>query len=191
MSLNKKYLNKANCLHTIYSYQRPPPIVAQLCLGCLENTVSGICAFFGHRDTPYTVELENKVEEIVRALIAKGVDEFWVCYEGNFDWISRMVMSKIKAEFKSEIYVCFVCAYNPDKYSKTRRDWLCERYEIIYPPEVADGPQKFAIERRNKYIVDNVGYLICYVKYKTGGAYRALIYAKKCDKKIINIADLL
>lgn len=150
-----------------------------------------ICAFFGHRDTPYSERIEQKVEETVRNLIAQGVNEFWVCNEGNFDWISRLVMKKIKEEFMNRIYVCYISAYNPNKFSKMRRKWLEERYELIYPDEVADGHPKYAIERRNRYIADNVDYVICFVKYKTGGAYKAVQYAAEKGKKVINIADLI
>ncbi len=151
--------------------------------------MSVICAFCGHRDTPDTIELENKVEQTVRNLIAQGVDEFWVCNEGNFDWISRMVMERIKEEFKYSINVCYVSAYNPSKFTKTRQDWLEERYDdIIYTDEIADGPQKFAIKRRNNYIADNADFIICYITQAYGGAYDTVKRAEKNDKCIINIA---
>lgn len=157
----------------------------------MEDFVSGICAFFGHRDTPATIELENKLEQAVRNLIAHGVDEFWVCNEGNFDWISRMVMQRIKENFGSIVHVCYVSAYNPDKYTKIRQDWLEERYdEIIYTNEIANGPQKFAIKRRNNYIADNTDYIICYITQNYGGAYEAVQRAKKNHKQIINIAEI-
>ena len=131
------------------------------------------------------------MKEVVRALIYKVIDEFWVCYEGNFDWISRMVMSRIKEEFQCRIFVCFVCAYNPNKYSKTKQEWLSEHYEIIYTDEMADGPPQFAIKRRNKYIADNVDYIICYIEHNSGGAYKAVKQARKNGKKIINITKII
>ena len=149
-----------------------------------------ICAFFGHRDTPDTNEIENKVEQNVRSLIAQGVNEFWVCYEGNFDWISRMVMSRIKEEYQKQIYVCYISAYNPTKFSKTKREWIEKHYELDYPGEAAKGLPRFAIERRNKYIADNADYIICYITQKSGGAYTAVKRAAKNGKKIINIADI-
>lgn len=38
-------------------------------------------------------------------------------------------------------------------------------------------------------MVERSDQVICYVTHKSGGAYRILQYAKKQDKKIINIAD--
>ena len=81
------------------------------------NILGKICAFFGHRDVKYTKELENLLKQEVVKLIEQGYDEFWVCNEGSFDWISRMVMSDVKEEFGAMIYVCYISAYDPDKFS--------------------------------------------------------------------------
>lgn len=151
--------------------------------------MSGICAFFGHRDTPTTIELENKLEQTVRDLIAQGVDEFWVCNEGNFDWLSRLVMRRIKEQFGYCVNVCYISAYNPNKYSKIRQEWLEERYDdIIYTDEIAIGPQKLAIKRRNNYIADNADFIICYLTQDYGGAYEAVKRAEKNNTQIINVA---
>lgn len=150
--------------------------------------LSGICAFFGHRDTFINDELEQKVESIVVDLINNGMDEFWVCNEGNFDWLSRMVMSRVKQEYCHFIAVCYICAYNPDKFSAIKQDNLLQKYELIYPDEVAKVPKKFAIEKRNQYIVDNADVIVCFVQRKKGGAYRAVHRAEKQRKKIINLA---
>lgn len=124
-------------------------------------------------------------------LIAQGVNEFWVCNEGNFDLISQMVMKRMKEKYPNHIYVCYVSAYNPDKFAKQRREWLSEHYELDYPNEVADGHPKFAIERRNKYIADNADYIICFISEKSGGAYKAVQRAEKNGKVILNVADMV
>ncbi|MBR2299478.1 MAG: hypothetical protein IJ870_02765 [Alphaproteobacteria bacterium] len=59
-----------------------------------------------------------------------------------------------------------------------------------YPAEIADKPPKFAILERNKYIADRADVIICFIKEKTGGAYRAVKRAQKNGKKIINLADI-
>ena len=152
--------------------------------------MGGICAFFGHRDSPTGPAIENIVENVVRALIEKGVNEFFVCNEGNFDWISRLVMTKLKEEYGHRIYVSFVCAYNPSHLSKTKQNWLSERYEIEYPAEASTGHPKFSISRRNKYIAERAVYVVCFINRKNGGAYNAVKIATKLGKKIINIADI-
>ena len=41
--------------------------------GLIGKSILTVCAFFGHRDTPATDEIEKKVEETARSLIAQGV----------------------------------------------------------------------------------------------------------------------
>ncbi len=147
----------------------------------------GICAFFGHRDVKVTEELEKLLEKVARNLIESGIDEFWLCGQGNFDWISRLVMLKLKEEYRW-IYLCYITPY---RYSDYHMKELSKKYEVIYPYEAQNGPKKFAISRRNKYIAENADVLICYIKYHDGGAYEAVKIAQKNKKKIINLADML
>lgn len=147
--------------------------------------LSKICAFFGHRDTPYTIALENRLEQTVRQLISQGVDEFWCCEQGTFDWMARSLMLKLKKEFH-HITICYICAY---RCSKSKLKWLAEHFDIIYPDEVANGLLKFAIPRRNSYIINNADIIICYVNRKSGGAYRAMQFALRKGKTIINLTS--
>lgn len=152
--------------------------------------MSGICAFFGHRNTPITFELEKKLEEAVYSLINRGYDEFWCCNEGTFDTLSRIVMLRVKQNVPY-INLCYVSAYNPDKFSKLRQQELQEKFEIIYLPEFEGTYPKFAITRRNKYIAQNADTIICYIENQTGGAFQATNIAKNKDKELINIATYL
>ena len=149
--------------------------------------MSGIVAFFGHRDVDVSSTLENKLEDVVRDLIVCGYDEFWCCEQGNFDWISRLVLRRLKQTYPN-ICLCMVCAYNPDKYSRLRQDFLLENYEVIYPEEAAKGTLRFAIARRNKFIAENADVVVCYITHHSGGAYQAVKIAEKCGKQIINLA---
>jgi predicted Rossmann fold nucleotide-binding protein DprA/Smf involved in DNA uptake len=88
------------------------------------------------------------------------------------------------------INLCYVSAYNPDKFSKLRQQELQEKFEIIYLPEFESSYPKFAITRRNKYIAQNADTIICYIKNNTGGAYQATSLAKKQEKELINLASL-
>ena len=151
--------------------------------------MSGICAFFGHRNTVVTSELEENIKRIVRDLIARGINEFWCCEQGNFDWICRLVMFDLKKEFRF-IRVCCVCAYNPQKYSQIRQESLSKMYdELTYTAEIADGPPRFAISRRNRYIAENADVVLCHLTHRSGGAYKAIKAAKNSGAEIIKITS--
>ena len=149
--------------------------------------MSGIVAFFGHRDTLITTHLENQLEQVVKELITNGYDEFWCCEQGNFDWLARTTMQRLKKE-NPNITLCYICAYNPNHYSTIKQQFLEERYELIYPPIATKGPQKFAISRRNKYIAENANVIVCYITRKSGGSYQAVRQAQQKQKLIINLA---
>lgn len=155
-------------------------------LNGFKSKMSGICAFFGHRDTIITYALEEALEKNIKQLIEQGIDEFWCCDQGNFDWASRMVLLRLKKDYK-HIHLCYICAYNPDKYSKTKLQDLDSKFEIIYPDEVSIGHPKFAITRRNKYIAQSADTIICYIERNIGGAYNAIKSAKQNEKTIINL----
>lgn len=148
--------------------------------------MSKICAFFGHRDVHAIPEVREKLEHVIKDLIDQGVEEFWYCRQGGFDCLVSMVLWNIKKDRKF-IYISEVCPYPP---SKSKIEWSEENnIELIYPNEVAKGPMKFAILRRNDYIVENVDLIVCYITHDYGGAYKAVEKARKKGLKIINLAD--
>jgi hypothetical protein len=62
-------------------------------------------------------------------------------------------------------------------------------YDEIEICEKSSGVHlKKAIEVRNQCIIDRADMVICYVEKNRGGAYKALDYAMRCGKKIINLA---
>ena len=67
----------------------------------------------------------------------------------------------------------------------------CGLYDSsIYPP-IENVPIKYAILKRNEWMVTNAELVIVYVKHSYGGAYKSLQVAKRRKKKIINICDFL
>ncbi|MBQ3489992.1 MAG: hypothetical protein IJA86_05345 [Clostridia bacterium] len=58
----------------------------------------------------------------------------------------------------------------------------------IYPP-IEQVPPRFAISKRNEWMMANADLIIAYVNHEYGGAYQSLRVAKRKKKKIINICD--
>ena len=132
--------------------------------------------------------IERHLEEVIRDLIAQGVDEFWLCEQGTFDCLARLTLKELKKEFKG-ISLCLLPAYYP---TDAKMEWIdAQDYDLIYPDEVANAPAQVAILRRNDYIVKNADYIVCYITHNSGGAYKAVEKAKKHKKKIINLAEYI
>ncbi len=62
--------------------------------------------------------------------------------------------------------------------------------EVIYPP-IENTPKRFAISKRNEWMIKSADIVIAYVKTSYGGAYKSLQIAKRQKKRIINICDLI
>ena len=60
----------------------------------------------------------------------------------------------------------------------------------IYPP-IENVPLKFAISKRNEWMMTNADIIIAFVNRGYGGAYKSLQAAKRRKKKIINICELI
>ena len=70
-----------------------------------------------------------------------------------------------------------------------------EYYEAYYnnvmiPECIGRTHPKGAITKRNRWMVEACDLFICYVEREDGGAYTAMKYAKKLEKKVINLAKI-
>lgn len=48
---------------------------------------------------------------------------------------------------------------------------------------------KAAMQIRNREMVDRADLVLCYIERQNGGAYQTVLYAKKHNKKVVNLAD--
>ena len=138
------------------------------------------CIFFGHRDCPQldTERLRDAVEKLIR----EGVDTFYVGNNGRFDAAVRSLLKRLKVEYP-HIKYWVVLAYLPTK----KEDG--EDYSDTLLPDFEQGPPRFAIDRRNRWLVDRADHVICYVTHSHGAAYKFSRLAQKLGKKVYNLCD--
>ena len=118
----------------------------------------------------------------------RQVRDFWLCEQGSFDCLARIVMKKLKKEFEY-INLYIFPAYYPNN---AKQDWMYDNdYDLMYPEEMSKVPPQVAILRRNECIAKNADYIVCYVARKSGGSFKAVEKARKYDKKIINLAEYI
>lgn len=75
----------------------------------------------------------------------------------------------------------------PGKKNQFDADFYKKFDNTIYP-EIENVPPKFAIIKRNEWMIDKSDFLIAYVEHNCGGAYRTLGYVK--NKKDISINNI-
>ncbi len=141
------------------------------------------CTFFGHKDTPEAVS-DSLKKAIVNLIEQENVTRFYVGNQGKFD---AMVASRLK-ELKNiypHISFAIVIAYLPTKKEKMH----CDYSDTLFPEGLEKTPPRFAIDKRNEWMLQQSDYVISYVEHKTGGAAKFTGQAIKKGKKVINLAS--
>lgn len=138
-------------------------------------------SFCGHRHTQDTPELRAWLAAIVEKLIAEGADTFYLGGYGDFDRIAAPVVWTLKQKYP-QIESVLVLPY-------LGRAVNAERYDRTMYPEIEGGPMRFAITKRNQWLVDNSDVLIAHVVLDSGGAAAARRYAMGRKKRVINYKE--
>ena len=136
------------------------------------------CFFIGHREAS---------EEIYPALYAAveqhileyGVTEFIVGHYGGFDRLAASAVKEAK-RFYPEVKLILLLPYHPAERPIPTPDGFDGTF---YPPGMESVPRKIAIVRANRYVVDQIDYLIAYVWQSTSNAKKLVEYAWKRKKK--------
>ena len=139
------------------------------------------CCFFGHREVTHNIR--GKLIEIIDNLITeKDVKEFYVGHQGQFDTIVYSVLKELKVKYP-QIRYTVVLAYMPDEHIK-------EVYgeDTLFPDGLESVPKKYAISKRNEWMIQHSDYAVCYVHKITGGAAK---FREKAEKKWLRIIDVL
>ena len=146
-----------------------------------------IIIFCGHSNCLFSDEEKEKLKQLLIKEIRKNPTcKFYLGGYGDFDSLCLRTLRELKTDFP-DIELLFITPYLDKNYSKLE---LAKYYydDIIFPP-IENVPRKFAILKRNEWMVDSADLVIAYVKYSWGGAAKTLEYAKRKKKLIINVAE--
>ena len=147
------------------------------------------CSFFGHGDFLENKDIEFKIkQEIANCVENKKIYNFCLGGYGNYDNCCARYVNDMK-KFYPQIKSYLIFAYLNNKIDKYTKEYICKNFdETIYPP-LEKVPLRFAISKRNKWIVDNSEYIIFYINHSFGGAYKFYEYAQKKNKTYINLVN--
>lgn len=147
-------------------------------------------SFFGHRMIDNFSKAEEQVEKIVRNLIhEKQYVEFLVGRDGDFDQLVASTVRRVKRAVRNDNSVLvWVMPYPKSEYVDNTDSFDSYYDEVEVCQESCSAHFKVAITIRNNSMIDRSDLVVTCVERKSGGAYRALEYAEKTKKEIINIA---
>ena len=146
-----------------------------------------IITFCGHSNCLFSDEEKEKLKQLLIKEIRKNPTcKFYLGGYGDFDSLCLRTLRELKTVFPN-IELLFITPYLDSNYSKLE---LAKYYydDIVFPP-IENIPRKFAILKRNEWMVDSADLVIAYVKYSWGGAAKTLKYAKRNKVSTINIAE--
>ncbi len=148
-------------------------------------------AFAGHATIPTSNRTKEIVKEQLRTLIEES--ESTVCYlgfRGDFDRLCAYACRELKQSYTG-MELVYVTPYRSlseqRKIEELRRCGLCDT--SVYPPLEAIPP-RFAISKRNEWMMKQADVILVYVNRHYGGAYQSLRIAKSQKKRVINICEL-
>lgn len=140
----------------------------------------GTCIFWGHRDCPPDIT-PALLQAILQVIVKDGVDTFYIGNQGQFDQYVLHALKQIKKQ-KPDINFAIVLAYHP-----TNKTCYGDDFETVYPEMLIGVPPRFAIDRRNQWMLGQADIVICYIRHQWGGAARYVEQAKQRGKKVINL----
>ena len=146
-----------------------------------------IITFCGHSNFSFSDTTKNELKNLLIENIRKNPTcKFYLGGYGDFDSLCLRTLRELKKEFQS-IELIFITPYIDKNYSKLK--FAKYHYDDVIFPPLENVPRKFAILKRNEWMVDEADLVIAFVTYSWGGAAKTLEYAKRKKKTIINLAE--
>jgi len=138
------------------------------------------CTFFGHRHCPE--EIADEIRRTVTMLINEhGVDRFYLGNQGDFDKMALNILRELK-QIYPHINYSVVLAYHP---TERNTDGLSPD-ETVFPEEMEEVYPRFAIDKRNRYMINKCDCVISYALIN-GGAMKFTELARKSGKAVYSI----
>lgn len=151
------------------------------------------CCFTGHRIIP--PEEYDKIVSRIRLeaekLIEEGVCIFYAGGALGFDTIAAQVVISLREKYEHIRLILALPCKNQTRGWKEHDVNVYERIKARCDDYIYISEEYFigCMHKRNRYMVDNSAYCICYCKEDTGGTAYTVKYAQKNDLEIINITN--
>lgn len=138
------------------------------------------CCFFGHKDTPEDVKpaLCAAIEELITQC---GVSTFYVGNQGAFDAYVRSALRQFSGKYP-HIRYAVVLAYMPGHQTE-HHDFS----DTIFPEGIEEVHPRYALDWRNRWMLRESQYIVCYIHHRWGGAAKYVQMALRQGKTVINL----
>ncbi|MBQ8400999.1 MAG: hypothetical protein IJX14_03625 [Clostridia bacterium] len=138
-----------------------------------------IVTFCGHSQLADKDIVRKHLTDEIYELLRTGYRKFYLGGYGDFDNLAAAVLTELKDAY-------------PDMERILILPYLDKQVDTslytgtLYPP-LENVPKRFAISRRNKWVVEQSSVIVAYVDHSWGGAVKTLEHAVKKGLRIINL----
>ena len=133
----------------------------------------------GHSQVANADTVAAALAETIEKLIAEGATEFLLGGYGEFDSMAAVAVRNVKSRHPG-ICSTLVIPYIDRDYDPALYDGS------LYRP-LETVPRRFAISKRNEWMVSNSDVVVAYTQHNWGGAAATLKYAERKKKRIISV----
>lgn len=139
------------------------------------------CCFIGHSEC-HGLSPE-RVRTAIEALICRCVTDFLCGGMGNFDWMCARLTYELKRNYpyiRCDLIIPYLTfrVLEPKYFDS-----------IVYPEGFEKYYFKATIVARNRYLVDQSAYALCYVTHNWGGAAQTYARANQQKLHLVNLGD--
>lgn len=155
----------------------------------MDRTLS--CCFSGHRsildeDFP---KIEFLLFQETERLIQGGVDHFITGGALGFDTLAALTVIELRREYPQiALELALPCKNQCRRWSKENvlqyQNILSLADKVVF---LAEHYYRGCMQKRNRYMVDNSDYCICYCIRHTGSTAYTVRYAEQQNKTVINL----
>ena len=151
-----------------------------------------IITFCGHSSVPNKEETMRKLVQQLTGVVSEIPAEqciiFYCGGYGDFDYCAEKATLEIKKAFpRRDIKRFYITPYIDDSHKERLND-MEKRFDgTVYPP-LESVPLKFAISKRNEWMIDQADVFVSGVTHDWGGGATTLKYAERKKKRIISVS---
>ena len=139
------------------------------------------CTFIGHRDCDKSIK-EKLYLAIEKLINENNVTTFYVGTHGYFDYYAYKALCELEKICNIKILVVLSHLNNIPDY--------CKGAKTVFPESVEKSPYKYAIIKRNEYMIKNSEFMICFINHTFSNTYNFVKLAIDKHRHIINLGKL-
>ena len=134
----------------------------------------------GHAYISRPDKVKQWLQDVVARLISEGAEIFYLGGYGEFDQLAA-TMIRTEKKRHTNLQIVLVLPYINANMNIYGYDYT------VYPP-LKSVPLRFAISKRNQWMVEVSDVVVAYVTHDWGGAAKTLQHARRKHKRIIQFS---